>query len=69
MELKGKHLLILFIILILGLSIISSSSAYTGTGFTHDIPFSKYSDLSNGDILKSMMIQIASRNSLDTVLM
>ena len=52
MELKGKRLLFLFVILILGLSIISSASAYTGTGFTHDIPFSKYSDLSNGDILK-----------------
>ena len=51
MELKGKHLLILFIILILGLSIISSSSAYTGTGFSHDIPFSKYSDQSREDIL------------------
>ena len=52
MELKGKRLLFILVILILGLSIISSASAYTGTGFTHDIPFSKYSDLSNGDILK-----------------
>lgn len=51
MELKGKHLLFLFVILILGLSIISSSSAYSGTGFTHNIPFSKYSDMSNDDIL------------------
>ena len=51
MELKGKHFLILLIILILGLSIISSSSAYTGTGFNHNIPFSKYSDQSTSDIL------------------
>lgn len=51
MELKGKHFLFLFVILILGLSIISSSSAYSGTGFTHNIPFSKYSDMSNDDIL------------------
>lgn len=51
MELKGKHLLFLFVILILTLSIVSSSSAYSGTGFTHNIPFSKYSDMSNDDIL------------------
>ena len=51
MKLEGKHFLIFFIILILGLSVISSCSAYTGTGFSHDIPFSKYSSLSNDDIL------------------
>lgn len=51
MELKGKHLLFLFVILILTLSIVSSSSAYSGTGFTHNIPFSKYSGMSNDDIL------------------
>lgn len=51
MKLKGRNLLILFIILILGLSIVSSCSAYTGTGFTHDIPFSKYSDQSRENIL------------------
>lgn len=51
MKLKAKHLFVLFIILILGLSIVSASSAYTGTGFTHDIPFSKYSSQSNEDIL------------------
>ena len=51
MELKAKHFLIISIILILGLSFISFSSAYTGTGFSHNIPFSKYSDLSNDDIL------------------
>lgn len=51
MDFKLKHLSIILIILILGLSLISCSSAYTGTGFTHDIPFSKYSDQSNDDIL------------------
>ena len=51
MELKGKDFLIVVFILILGLSLISASSAYTGTGFTHDIPFSKYSDQSREDIL------------------
>ena len=44
MKLKGKHFLILLIILILGLSIISASSAYTGTGFTHDIPYFRIID-------------------------
>ena len=51
MKLKGRNLLIILIIFILGFSIISAGSAYTGTGFTHDIPFSKYSDMSNDDIL------------------
>ena len=51
MRLKAKNIFIIFIILILGLSIISSSSAYTGTGFTHNIPFSKYSYQSNDAIL------------------
>ena len=51
MRLKGKHILILFIVFILALSVVSSSSAYTGTGFSHDIPFSKYSSQSNDDIL------------------
>ena len=51
MDLKGKHLLIVFILLLLGVYIVSSSSAYTGTGFSHDIPFSKYSSQSNDDIL------------------
>ena len=51
MKLRAKHCFIIFIILILGLSLISASSAYTGTGFTHDIPFTKYSDQSREDIL------------------
>lgn len=51
MELKGKEFLIFSIIFILGLSIISVSSAYTGTGFSHNIPSTKYSSLSSDDIL------------------
>ena len=50
MNSKGKYL-VLFLILILSFSIISVSFAYTGTGFSHDIPFSKYRDLSNSKIL------------------
>lgn len=50
MNSKGKYL-VLFLILILSFSIISASFAYTGTGFSHDIPFSKYSSQSNSDIL------------------
>ena len=46
-----KHLFSLLIILIIGLGVISIASAYTGTGFSHNIPTSKYSDLSTSDIL------------------
>ncbi|WP_407461351.1 thermonuclease family protein [Methanobrevibacter sp.] len=51
MKLEGKDFLIIFIVLILGLSVISASFAYSGTGFTHNIPFSKYSGQSNDNIL------------------
>ena len=50
MNLKRRHLF-LFLILILSFCIISVSFAYSGTGFTHDIPFSKYRDVSNSKIL------------------
>lgn len=50
MAITKKHLSIL-IILIIAIGTISIASAYTGTGFTHDIPFSKYRDMSNSDIL------------------
>lgn len=46
-----KKYLVLLLILILSFSIISVSVAYTGTGFSHNIPFSKYSDMSNSEIL------------------
>ena len=46
-----KHLFSLLLILIIGLAAISIATAYTGTGFSHNIPTSKYSDLSISDIL------------------
>ncbi len=52
MTITRKHLFSLLIILIIALGAISVASAYTGTGFTHNIPFSKYHDKSNADILK-----------------
>ena len=51
MTITKKHVLALLIILIIGIGVISVASAYSGTGFTHDIPFSKYRDLSNSKIL------------------
>ncbi|MBE6500616.1 MAG: hypothetical protein E7Z80_08760 [Methanobrevibacter thaueri] len=52
MEFGKKHIIIILIISIIALGILSATTAYTGTGFTHNIPSSKYSDLSRGDILK-----------------
>ena len=51
MTITKKHVLALLIILIIGIGVISVASAYSGTGFTHDIPFSKYRDVSNSKIL------------------
>ena len=51
MEITRKHIFSLLIILIIGLGAVSITSAYTGTGFSHSIPSSKYSDLSASDIL------------------
>ena len=51
MTITKKHILALLIILTIGMGTISLASAYTGTGFTHDIPFSKYRDVSNSKIL------------------
>ena len=51
MEITRKHIFSLLIILIIGLGAVSIASAYTGTGFSHSIPSSKYSDLSASDIL------------------
>lgn len=51
MIITKRHVFSLLIILIIGLGIISAASAYTGTGFSHNIPSSKYSDLSASDIL------------------
>lgn len=51
MRLTKKHILSLFVILVLAIGAISIASAYTGTGFSHNIPSSKYHDLSASDIL------------------
>ena len=52
MEITKKHIISLLIILIICAGAISVATAYTGTGFSHKIPSSKYSDLSASDILK-----------------
>ena len=51
MTLTKKHVFSLLIILIIAVGTISIASAYTGTGFSHDIPTTEYSDLSADDIL------------------
>lgn len=50
LKITKKHIFSLLIILI-AISALSVSSAYTGTGFSHNIPSSKYSDMSSSDIL------------------
>jgi endonuclease YncB( thermonuclease family) len=51
MELSKKHIFPLLIILVIAIGALSAASAYTGTGFSHKVPSSKYSDLSASDIL------------------
>lgn len=51
MSTNRKHVFSLIIILIIMAGAISIASAYTGTGFSHNIPSSKYSDMSASDIL------------------
>ena len=51
MTITKKHVFSLMIILIIAIGAISIASAYTGTGFSHNIPSSKYSDMSASDIL------------------
>ena len=51
MTITKKHIISILFILIIAIGAISVVSAYTGTGFTHDIPFSKYRDKSVSDIL------------------
>lgn len=51
MAITKKHIFSIFVILILAIGAISIASAYTGTGFTHNIPTTKYSDMSASDIL------------------
>ncbi|MEE1149593.1 MAG: thermonuclease family protein [Methanobrevibacter sp.] len=51
MEINKKHIFSLLIILVIAAGAISIASAYTGTGFSHNIPSTKYSDMSASDIL------------------
>ena len=51
MEFNKRHVIILLAALIIAAGAISVASAYTGTGFSHNIPSSKYSDMSSSDIL------------------
>ncbi|WP_458454682.1 thermonuclease family protein [Methanobrevibacter sp.] len=51
MKINKKHIFSLLIILIIAVGALSIASAYTGTGFSHNIPSSKYYDLSASDIL------------------
>lgn len=51
MTIKREHIFSLLVISILAIGAISFASAYTGTGFSHNIPSSKYSDMSASDIL------------------
>ena len=51
MTITKRHIFSLAIILILAIGAVSIASAYTGTGFSHNIPSSKYNDMSESDIL------------------
>ena len=51
MKITKKHIFSLLIILIIAISALSMASAYKGTGFSHNIPSSKYHDMSSSDIL------------------
>lgn len=51
MAVGKKHIFSLLIIAIIAISAMSIASAYTGTGFSHNIPSSKYYDMSASDIL------------------
>ena len=51
MKITKKHIFSLLVILILAIGAISIASAYSGTGFSHNVPSSKYSDMSASDIL------------------
>ena len=51
MAITKKHILSLIVILILAIGAVSIASAYTGTGFSHNVPSSKYFDMSSSDIL------------------
>lgn len=51
MAIPKKHGFSLLKILIIALGTISIASAYVGTGFSHNVPASKYNDITTSDIL------------------
>ena len=51
MSFNKKNIFSLLMILILAMAAVSMVNAYTGTGFTHNVPTSKYYDMSESDIL------------------
>ncbi|WP_407377649.1 thermonuclease family protein [Methanobrevibacter sp.] len=51
MPINKKHVFSVLIILVIAIAAMSFASAYTGTGFSHNIPSSKYYDMSASDIL------------------
>ena len=51
MKITKKQVFSLLVILIIIVGAMSIANAYTGTGFTHNIPSSKYSNLLASDIL------------------
>ena len=51
MSFNKKNIFSLLVILILAMAAVSMVNAYTGTGFTHNVPTSKYYDMSESDIL------------------
>ena len=53
MKITRRHVISFLIIMLIAVSALSVASAYTGTGFTHSIPASKYRDMSASDILSN----------------
>ena len=51
MKITKRHVFSFLIIMLIAASALSVANAYTGTGFTHSIPTSKYHDMSASDIL------------------
>lgn len=51
MKINRKYLMAILIIFVIAIGAATVVSAYTGTGFSHNIPESKYSSLSIDDIL------------------
>ena len=51
MEAEKKYFIFIFMILMISVSALTAACAYTGTGFSHSIPTSTYSDMSASDIL------------------